>query len=52
MEAMVMRREGCDKGEILNVRWMTLVVHVLALNCRECLGSGGWTEWCRVWFVT
>ena len=51
MEAMVMRREGYDKGETLNVWQMTLVVHVSALDCRECLGSGGWAEWCKVWFV-
>ena len=48
MEAMVMRREGCDKGEMLNVQWTTLVVHVLALDCRVRLGSGGLTEWFRL----
>ena len=51
MEAMVMRRESVVRGEVLNVWWTTLVVHVLALDYREHLGSGGGTEWCKVWLV-
>ena len=51
METMAMRREGYDKGKVFNVWWTALVVHVSALDYRECLGSGGWTGWCRVWLV-
>ena len=39
------------RGEVLNVQWMTLVVHVSALDYGEHSGSGSWTEWCRVLLV-
>ena len=51
MEAMVMRRESVVRGEVLNVQWTTLVVHVLVLDYGEHLGSGGWEEWCKQCFA-
>ena len=45
MEATVMTRESVVRGEVLNVWWMTLVVHVLVLDCRVLLSSSGLAEW-------
>ena len=52
VEAMVMRRESVVRGEVFNVQWMTLVVHVSVFDCRVHMGSSGLAEWSKVWFVT
>ena len=38
------RGEHVIRGEVLNVWWMTLVVHVSVLDCRVLLDSGGLSE--------
>ena len=46
------RGEHVIRGKVLNVQWVTLMVHVLLLDYGELLGSSGWEEWSKVCFVT
>ena len=45
------RGECVIRGKVLNVQWVALMVHVSVLDYGELLGSGGWEEWSKVWFV-
>ena len=45
------RGEHVIRGEVLNVQWMTLMVHVSVLDYGELLGSSGLAECSKVWFV-
>ena len=45
------RGECVIRGEVLNVWWTTLVVHILVLDYGELLGSSGLAECSQMWFV-
>ena len=46
------RRECVMRGNVLNVRWVALMVHVSVLGYGELLGCSGCAEWSKVCFVT